>query len=153
MPTSAQYIPELLLRLKHLHAEIIALLSLRADFCREHCLDSTAKPTIGRAYSCDLTKRPSFLVPVSSSFWLFLQEPGRELTVRPHRCVWGDRRLPAVHPAGALTFLLCLQIKLSGPGRVPPPAGRSDGSGLPRGSSSILAGCLTGRGLMTGALY
>lgn len=33
------------------------------------------------------------------------------------------------------------------------PSSANDSSTLPRGNSSIMAGCLTGRGLMTGALY
>lgn len=33
------------------------------------------------------------------------------------------------------------------------PSSPNDSSTLPRGNSSIMAGCLTGRGLMTGALY
>lgn len=39
--------------------------------------------------------------------------------------------------------------------KIPPSCARSpnDSSTLPRGNSSILAGCLTGRGLMTGAPY
>lgn len=52
------------------------------------------------------------------------------------------------------------QIDSSTPGLVPrseslfpaPPAS-NDSSALPGGNSSIMAGCLTGRSLMTGALY
>ena len=36
---------------------------------------------------------------------------------------------------------------------LPCPSSPNDSSTLPRGNSSIMAGCLTGRGLMTGALY